>query len=164
VVTLPSGLRVVMVGSFAQPIFDARLVFPVGRTGVHPADDGIAEAAAELLRHDYRSVYSRDDRATLRWVLQLGAEVSAEVTTHTTFRVRGSAEYADWHLWRLAWLVRNGVYRDDDVVAIRTALIGRGGLTSRDADLHRAGRSLPRRAGHGPLTSRRPGRRATASR
>jgi zinc protease len=138
VVTLPNGLRVVMVGGFTQPIFDARLVFPVGRTGGNAADDGIAEAAAQLLHHDFQAGYSRDDRATLRWMLQLGAELSSEVTRHTAFRVRGSAAYADWHLWRLAWLVRSGVYSDDDVVATRSALLMRGGRTSRDQDLHRA--------------------------
>jgi len=118
---LPNGLRLVMANDFTQPVVDARLVFPVGELSDGPDKVAIAHAAATLLEHDASRGYSLNDFMVVTWVMRLGARLSAEVDDHTTFTVRGSATFADWHLWRLHWLLENGAYADDDVTRAREA-------------------------------------------
>lgn len=127
--SLANGLRVVMASNFTQPLVDIRLVFPVGMTG-GSTRDVVAYGAGKLLRHDASRRYTPDDRATLRWLHTLGALLYVEVTDSTTFRIRGPAESADWHLWRLSWLVRDGVYSSRELSFIREAVAARSSSAS----------------------------------
>jgi predicted Zn-dependent peptidase len=112
---LANGLRVVMLPDAKQPIFDARLVFPVGAADTGGGKPGVATAAAELLSHDYQTWFTPTERRTMEWVVGLGAPVESTVSDHTTFRVHGFSLVADAHLWRLHWLLANGVYERIDV-------------------------------------------------
>lgn len=112
---LTNGLRVLLASDFTQPVFEARLVFPVGDFNAGPGGAPLADGAAELLNHDVQRAYPPRDLATLEWVMRLGARLSAEVDETTTFAVRGSSTFADWHLWRLHWLLESGIYAADDV-------------------------------------------------
>jgi zinc protease len=117
---LPNGLRVLMASELTQPIIEARLVFPAGDFNTGPNQAGVADAAAELLEHGTREITLKDF-AIQDWVLRLGARLSAAVDEYTTFTVRGSSTFADWHVWRLHWLLENGKYSDDDVKRARDA-------------------------------------------
>jgi zinc protease len=75
----------------------------------------LADAAAELLSHDDEHGFSLKDFATLDWVMRLGARLSTDVGDATTFGVRGTAAFADWHLWRLHWLLESGSYSATDI-------------------------------------------------
>ena len=121
--TLPSGLRVVLAGNFTQPIVEARLVFGTGSTGLDLRSDTVAYLAADLLEHDLTRPYRPDDVATLSSLFLLGAEITTQVTDHTTFRIRGAAAFADWYLWRLSWLLRDGVYHPSDLLLVRNMLV-----------------------------------------
>lgn len=112
---LANGMRVLLAPDFTQPVFEARVVFPVGDFNVGPDRAYLADAAADLLTHDPASIRSLKDFATLDWVMRLGTRLSAGVDDATTFSARGTATFADWHLWRLHWLLESGVYPDDDV-------------------------------------------------
>ena len=127
--SLTNGLRVVMASNFTQPLVDVRLVFPVGMTG-GSTRDVVAYGAGKLLHHDGSRRYTRDDRATLRWLSDLGAILYVEVTDSTTFRIQGPAESADWHLWRLSWLIRDGVYSSRELSYIREAEAARSSRAS----------------------------------
>ncbi|HEY0477494.1 MAG TPA: insulinase family protein [Kofleriaceae bacterium] len=107
---LTNGLRVLMASDFTQPVFEARVVFPIGDFNVGPGRADLADAAAELLTHDFARGYTIQEYATIDWVMRLGARMSAEVDESTTFAVRGTSTFADWHLWRLHWLLENGTY------------------------------------------------------
>lgn len=117
---LPNGLRVVMATGFSQPVFEARMIFPVGDFNAGPNRARLVDAAADLLRHSATRITLKDF-AILEWVQRLGAQLSAEVDEYTTFAVRGSSTFADWHVWRLHWLLENGTYSDDDVKHAREA-------------------------------------------
>jgi zinc protease len=117
---LPNGLRVVMASDFTQPVVEARLVFPAGDFNSGPSQAGVAGAAAALLEHGAGEITLKDF-AIQEWVLRLGARLSAEVDEHTTFTVRGSSTFADWHVWRLHWLLENGKYSNGDVERAREA-------------------------------------------
>jgi len=139
---LANGLRVVMLPDFKQPVFEARLVFPVGDTATDGGKRGVATAAAALLSHELDTWFTPKEREIVNWVLRIGAPISRMVTDHTTFRVRGFSLFADCHLWRLHWLLANGVYE-------RQAVEHRAELLARDAahrDRHRAGRTAKREA------------------
>lgn len=115
---LPNGLRVLMVSDFTQPVVEARMVFPVGEVGGSSNKRGLARAAADLLKHDVKRRYELKEQLVLQWVLRLGAQLSPEVSEHTTFQVRGFSLFADWHLWRLYWLLENGRYDDEDLTRL----------------------------------------------
>lgn len=131
--SLGNGLRVVMASNFTQPMVDIRLVFPVGITG-GSTRDVVAYGAGKLLRHDLSRRYTQDDRATLRWLVTLGALQYVEVTDSTTFRIRGPADAADWHLWRLSWLVRDGVYSSRELSFIRAEAARSRSASNREPD------------------------------
>jgi predicted Zn-dependent peptidase len=59
------------------------------------------------------------DVPILEWAGRLGAQLSGEADDHTTFTVRGSSTFSDWHLWRLHWLLENGAYTKEDLVRAR---------------------------------------------
>lgn len=115
---LPTGLRIVLAGGFVQPIVEARLVFPVGWTGASLRDDSIARLAAQLLRPRLSRFYLKDEIAVVRRVFSLGATLSVRVTDRTMFAIRGPAAFADWYVWRLLWLVRDGAYPVDEVETV----------------------------------------------
>lgn len=121
---LPNGLRVLMASDFTQPVLEARLIFPVGDFNAGPSQAGLATAAAELLEHGTDRITLKD-YTILNWAMRLGPELSAEVDEHTTFVVRGSSTFADWHIWRLHWLLENGTYSDEDVTRAREAAAAR---------------------------------------
>jgi zinc protease len=112
---LANGLRVVMLPDAKQPIFDARLVFPVGGAETAGGKSGVAIAAAGMLWHDLQGWFTPTERRIVDWVLRLGAPVEWTVTDHTAFRVHGFSLFADAHLWRLHWLLANGRYERVDV-------------------------------------------------
>jgi zinc protease len=112
---LANGLRVVMLPDSRQPIFEARLVFPVGEADTGGGKPGVAIAAAALLAHDLQGWLTPTERQVMGWVIRIGAPVTWAVSDHTTFRVHGFSMYADAHLWRLHWLLANGRYEGMDV-------------------------------------------------
>jgi zinc protease len=112
---LANGMRVLLAPDFTQPVFEARVVFPVGDFNIGPDRAYLADAAADLLTHDPESIRSLKDFATLDWVMRLGTRLSASVDDATTFSARGTSTFADWHLWRLHWLLESGVYPEKDV-------------------------------------------------
>jgi zinc protease len=112
---LANGLRVVMLPDSKQPIFDARLVFPVGEAETGGGKPGVAIAAAALLSLDRAGWHTPAERQAMDWVSRIGAPVGWAVSDHTTFRVHGFSMYADAHLWRLHWLLENGMYQGVDV-------------------------------------------------
>jgi zinc protease len=133
---LPNGLRVVMASEFRQPMVEARLVFPVGAFNAGSAAPMLVEAAASLLEHDPRVTLK--DFTVIDWAMRLGSQLSVEVDETTTFTVRGTSTFADWHLWRLHWLLENGVYDGDDVERARQAAVERASRRSTGAQWQRA--------------------------
>jgi zinc protease len=112
---LANGMRVLMAPDFTQPVFEARVVFPVGDFNVEPDQAYLAGATADLLSHNPEAMRSLKDFATLDWVMRLGTRLSASVDEATTFAARGTSAFADWHLWRLHWLLESGIYPDEDI-------------------------------------------------
>jgi zinc protease len=52
--------------------------------------------------------------------MQLGTQLDTSVGERATvFTARGTATFADWHLWRLFWLLDAGIFPDDDVDEVR---------------------------------------------
>jgi zinc protease len=150
-VMLASGLRVVLAPVPGSAVVEARLMFPAGLAHEPPEAPGVAALAALLIEHDVARDYSEADRLRATWALGLGGKLTFEVgATSTVFRLSGAARYADWHVWRLLWLVERGIYTDqnlararDGVVApddrgrrLRRALAGAllGGVTIREQD------------------------------
>jgi zinc protease len=119
---LANGLRVVMLPDAKQPIFDARLIFPVGEAETGGGKPGVALAAAALLSHDRGSWPAPTERQAIDWVIRIGAPVRWAVSDHTTFRVHGFSMYADAHLWRLHWLLANGRYENVNVDYMQEAI------------------------------------------
>src|SRR5262249_4854425 len=119
---LTNGLRVVMLPDSKQPIFDARLVFPVGEAETGGGKPGVAAAAAALLSHDRAGWHTPAQRQAMAWVIRIGAPVEWVASDHTAFRVHGFSIYADAHLWRLHWLLANGQYEGVDVDRMQKAV------------------------------------------
>lgn len=117
---LGNGMRLVMVNDFTEPVIQARLVFPVGKLDAGPAGVATALSAADLLNHDGERKYRGQDRRVV-WALRLGTQLSASVQDHTTFAASGTAIFADWHVWRLHWLLENGTYAAEAIAAARAA-------------------------------------------
>ncbi len=117
---LANGLHVLLAPDATSPVIDARVVFPVG-TNADPIERrGLAALSAYLLDHDYEVKLSHDDLTRAEWALKLGTVMSSDVDeTHTTFRAEGLGVFADWHVWRLAWLLDQGVYAADDLRGVQ---------------------------------------------
>jgi zinc protease len=131
-----------MLPDFKQPVFEARLVFPVGETATGGGKRGVSTAAAAVLSHEVDVWFTPKERELVNWVLHLGAPVSWAVTDHTTFRVHGFSLFADCHLWRLHWLLANGTYERQNVERLQE-------VVARDAahrDRQRAGQRALREA------------------
>jgi zinc protease len=135
---LANGLRVVLWPDAKQPIFEARLMFPVGEAETGGGKPGVAVAAAHLLSHDVQGRFTPKEQQAVSWVYRIGARVASTVSDHTTFLVHGSSPYADAHLWRLHWLLANGRYERIDVDRMQR-------LAAHDAE-HRDGSRVGRRA------------------
>jgi zinc protease len=134
---LPSGLRVVLAPVPGSAVVEARLVFPAGLID-EPAP-GVAVLASQLLQHDMARDYTPRDLEATTWVLGLGARLTFEVgAASTVFRLAGAARHADWHVWRLFWLVEQGVYRDDALARARDE----ESLAAADDREHRLRRAL----------------------
>ena len=102
-----------------SPIFDARLVFPVGRAH-DPADRPyLADAAAVLLELDEEGFHERRVLDKLAWALGRGTATGYDVaSTSTTFRASGMALWADWHLWVLSWWLDQGTFNRSSLHAV----------------------------------------------
>ena len=123
-VTLASGLRVVLAPVPGSAVVDARLMFPAGLAQEPPQAPGVAALAALLIEHDVARDFSESDRLRATWALGLGSKLTFEVgATSTVFRLSGSARYADWHVWRLLWLVQRGIYTDQNLARARDAVV-----------------------------------------
>jgi zinc protease len=129
--TLANGLRVLLAPRDDAQVLDARLIFPVGSAADPAGQAGMAELAANLLEHDFDARFRRDDFYDLRFGLGIGTDVDVEVDrTDTRFRARGLTLHAEWHVWRLHWLLEDGVYVDRTFRDLRERAAGR----SRDGD------------------------------
>ena len=108
---LVNGLRVLLYAEPRSAAFEARLVLPRG-TVDEPVDQrGVATLAASMLDHDFDRLYPARTSDTINWALRLGTQLTADADEEATeFGSRGLAMFADWHLWRLAWLIDQGVY------------------------------------------------------
>lgn len=109
--TLANGLNVELARDPRSPVVDVRLVFPVG-SAHEPADRyGVAYAAAFLLDHDETRRYVQSTLDRLEWGTSRGTNIGWSVSeTTTTFSASGVAEWGDWHLWYLSWLIDQGHY------------------------------------------------------
>jgi len=101
--TLPNGLRVVLAKDPAALAMDARLVI----TGTR--DPELASDAALMLNAALG--LDRDVVEHIRWYNGVAAPVIGHASGDaTTFQIGGLTEYADWHVWHLAWTVVHGKY------------------------------------------------------
>ncbi|HVV84062.1 MAG TPA: insulinase family protein [Kofleriaceae bacterium] len=123
---LKNGLRVLIYVDPSSPVLDARMVYPVGSIDEPAGEPGVATLAADLLDHDYDRSYGTDvDR--INWAFGLGTQLSTEVDDDSTvFSAAGLAVFGDWHLWRLSWLLDQGVYAAKDLATTRQNLLERG--------------------------------------
>jgi zinc protease len=121
---LTNGLRVLLHADPASPIVDARLVFPAGTLDEPDDHRGVAQVAARLLEQDTDRQYPRAIVDKLNWAINLGTQLYARAGDEATvFQARGLAVYADWHVWRLAWLIDQGVYTPASVTAFRRDVV-----------------------------------------
>ncbi|MBK9037329.1 MAG: insulinase family protein [Myxococcales bacterium] len=122
-VRLTNGLRVLIYSEPTSAGFEARLIFPRGRIDEPTDQRGVADAAAGLLNHDFDRTFPAQTVETINWALRLGTQLSADAAEDVTvFSSRGLAMFGDWHLWRLAWLIDQGVYSGDVIKAWRREL------------------------------------------
>ena len=125
--TLANGLRVLTFFDSTSPIVDARMIFQVGTIDDAPAGRGVARLAAHLLDHDVERVFPREVAERLNWAFGVGTQVGAAVDDSVTiFSTGGLAAFGDWHVWRLAWLLDQGVYPARDLALVRQNLREQG--------------------------------------
>ena len=118
--TLGNGLRVLLAPDPTSSMVDARLVFPHGSAADPPGRRGRASAAANLLAHDLDHRFRPGVAFLLGWALGAGTQLAVDVDEGSTvFAARGTANVGDWHVWRLSWLLDQGVYTDADVEQLR---------------------------------------------
>jgi zinc protease len=118
--TLKNGLRVILAPDPTSYLVDARLVFPHGSASDPPDRRGRARAAATLLEGVPERRYRATDVLLIGWGMSVGTQLDQEVyETSTVFKARGSAHQADWHVWRLAWLMDQCIYPDEAVETFR---------------------------------------------
>ena len=120
---LVNGLRVLVYAEPLSQAFEARLVFPRGRIDEAADQRGVASLAARMLDHDFAREYPAHTVDLINWALRLGTLMGAYADEDVTvFSARGLAMFGDWHLWRLAWLIDQGVYSSADLAALRKDL------------------------------------------
>ncbi len=119
--TLWNGMRVLLAPDPNTPLVDARLVFPYG-SAENPVDSpGLAELTARLLANDTNRLYRSIDVERITFASELGTRLDVSVGERATvFSARGIATFADWHLWRLFWLLDAGIFPDDDVAELQS--------------------------------------------
>jgi zinc protease len=118
--TLDNGLRVLLAPDPTSVLVDVRLVFPHGSASDPPQRRGLATAAATLLESNPHRRFRMGDVLLLDWGLSVGTQLDREVyETSTVFSARGSSNRADWHVWRMLWLIEQCGYLDDSVEAFR---------------------------------------------
>ncbi|HUQ04071.1 MAG TPA: insulinase family protein [Kofleriaceae bacterium] len=109
--TLPNGLRVQLAPDPDSPIVDARLIFPVGSAHEPRDRPYLATAAARLLVPYADHRYTRSTFDKLSWSMSHGTEVTESVgETATVISARGLAQWGDWHVWHLSYLLDRGDY------------------------------------------------------
>jgi zinc protease len=122
---LPNGMRILLAPDPQSPIVDARIVYPVG-TAADPDDrPGLAYATAALID----SNYELDDNVKweVRYGIRRGTDISFDVDEQTTsFGVRGLAVFADWHVWRLYFLLDHSVFPKEDIQRMHAAAAAAG--------------------------------------
>jgi zinc protease len=108
--TLGNGLRVLLAPDPESAVVEARFLFPVG-TAADPEDrPGLAFATA-LLIEENSSFHNRGAWAKVRFAVGLGTYVNWDVGERTTeFSSRGLGLFADWHVWRLFYLLDHSVF------------------------------------------------------
>lgn len=122
--TLDNGLRVLLAPDPTSVLVDVRLVFPYGSAADPPDRRGRASAAAVLLEPDPDRRFHVGDVFMLDWGLSVGTQLDMDVhETSTVFSARGSSNRADWHVWRLLWLIDQCNYLSSSVKEYRTGLV-----------------------------------------
>ena len=104
---LPNGMRVLLTRDPAALAMNARLVIEgtYDRTGADLALD-----AGLFLEPEFRNPSSEEAKQLL-WYSSVAAPVIGFASgSKTTFLTVGITEYADWHVWHLAWTVVHGSY------------------------------------------------------
>ncbi len=118
-----NGLRVLLFLDPTSPIIDARMVYPVGTIDDLPGQPGVASFAARMLDHDLDRDYPGATVDRLNWAFGIGTQIDVDVDDNATvFSAGGMAVFGDWHVWRLSWLLDQGVYPPKDLTAVRTRL------------------------------------------
>lgn len=108
---LGNGLRVLLFLDPASPVIDARMIYGAGAVDEVSGRPGVAELAADQLAHDRERRYVAHSLDRINWVFGLGTLMWTEVgDTTTVFHARGLGIFGDWHVWRLSWLLDQGVY------------------------------------------------------
>ncbi len=122
--TLDNGLRVLLAPDPTSVLVDVRLVFPHGSASDPPDRRGRATSAATLLETNPHRRFRIGDVFLLEWGFSVGTQLDEEVyETSTVFSARGSSNRADWHVWRLMWLIDQCNYLDDSVEDYRDGLV-----------------------------------------
>lgn len=122
--TLDNGLRVLLAPDSTSVLADVRLVFPHGSASDPPDRRGRATAAATLLESNLNRRFRVGDVFLLEWGFSVGTQLDMDVyETSTVFSARGSSNRADWHVWRVMWLVDQCNYSDDSVEDYRDSLV-----------------------------------------
>ncbi|WP_158502175.1 pitrilysin family protein [Vitiosangium sp. GDMCC 1.1324] len=122
--TLENGLRVVLAPDPTSALVDVRLVFPHGSASDSSERLGRATAAGKLLEPIPDRRYRASDVFLIGWGLSIGTQFDVDVyETSTVFKARGSSNRADWHVWRLYWLIEQCGYLDDSVKTFRDDII-----------------------------------------
>jgi zinc protease len=121
---LDNGLRVLLAPDPSSSLVDARLVFPHGSASDPLDRPGRALAAATLLEPNPDRRYPQGEVLMLDWGMSVGTQVDQDVSeTSTVFLARGASNRADWHVWRLLWLIDQCGYEDESVETFREASI-----------------------------------------
>jgi zinc protease len=118
--TLENGLRVLLAPDPTSALVDVRLVFPHGSASDPFNRRGQATAAATLLEYDPARRYRVSEWLLLKWGLSVGTQLDLDVyETSTVFKAWGSANRAEWHVWRMLWQIDQCIYPDEDVEKFR---------------------------------------------
>jgi zinc protease len=121
--TLPNGLRVVLAPIAGSPLVDIRVVFGAGTLNDPAQRPGLAMLTAYMLDHEVPDHLTADEYTRVFWAMGLGTRMSADTDEDTTvFRASGAARYADWHAWRLFWMLDQGGYDQDTLAHFRRGI------------------------------------------
>jgi zinc protease len=122
--TLDNGLRVLLAPEPTSALVDARLVFPHGAASDPTERRGRATAAATLLEPHPDRMYSPGDVYLLGWGMSVGTQLDQRIhETSTVFSARGASNLADWHVWRLMWLIDQCGYMSGSVKTFRDVVV-----------------------------------------